>query len=277
MGNNNKSTNNSSNQGSVESTLAADFKKNNKEVYQQLLETNKRLSNTAKTKLKEILNFCNRNNLELTTIKDEYYYNQQATTPTLTIINHETGKRINLFDDMLKGEGLRVLDTKKFKYINDTLNELPPNYMKTVKDVNILYGDPEDAYMGYFTPLSNHSINLTAGIFGVTQNRSPKQSELKFKKAIVHEMGHAYDYNEIGHGLFDQNKVFSQYDNSNESPTYYSQTTASETISTTLEQVYTQSLRSDAQMRNGSKPSSYQEWAEDWSDIVSEAEHILYG
>ncbi len=129
---------------------------------------------------------------------------------------------------------------------------------------------------------------------------------------IIHEGGHAYDANHIGTNQplgfkVGQPSVFTTYDGiPNTWPTMYSQTVyntrkahrypdpacKSEVISVMCEQVYTKRLRPDALMRDGSTPRQYAEnhniqvtnenqlyqlWADDWSELVTEAEHILYG
>lgn len=189
------------------------------------------------------------------------------------------------------------------------LNRVGVNNVNFTQKNHLLHDTPSNV-MGFFNQTRLDSIHITPSqLRKISLGESDGTDVLM---TIIHEGGHAYDANHIGTdspvGLkVGQPSIFTTYEGiPNSWPTRYSQTEyarykklnapeshcKSEVISVMCEQVYTKKLRNDALMRDGSTPREYAQnhnikinsnkdlynlWAADWSELVTETEHILYG
>ena len=256
-----------------------DFTEQNQLIFNELY-MEKGLGKQGKEKLQEILDFCNENNLELQRGKNFGTDTYPGVTAKVSIIDHETGKTINIFNDLIKGTHAEDLD---YDTLNNVLHALrnvkentKPEFFNQVTDIQLSNrtqidetGDGKGKInhsLGFFDHRIPRAISINSETFAHKHDvRSPRPNSYQYylgeksmnavADVIAHEMGHAYDFNVIGKGQgLGHESVFAKYGKWTDNrigPTEYATTTPDETISTTIEQVYGHRLRGDAYMRDG--------------------------
>ena len=124
-------------------TVEPDYTEQNQSVYDEICKE-KGVGPKAKAKLKEVLEFCNENNLELTkgefisSVKEDNPFFTYGGTPRASIIDRETGKKISIFDDILKGKSSDNLSKES---LDNLLKGLRYEQEHTNKEFHNLYSD----------------------------------------------------------------------------------------------------------------------------------------
>ena len=278
----------------------------NQQVYDYIC-SQKGIGKVTEKKLKEILDYCNENGLRMEDGK-EFHSEDKYDKAIVSIIDPSLEDiQINIFKDMMVSANTHCITPETLSMVRTSLQNLPENFT-ILNGENLIYhvnltnksfdNNVKDVY-GFFDPAKPQSIQLTNELLykqSLTSliDGSNSLRQVDVDRTIIHEIAHAFDYQVIGHWSGTGTpSVFTKYGGTpwSQSPTRYGQDDPSEVISTTIEQVYTHTLRSDALMRDGTSVRTYAKehnidtrdseamynvWADDWKDLVKASEDILY-
>ncbi len=279
-----------------------DYSEQNNEVFQEICKE-KGVGPKAKQKLIEILEFCNDNNLELTkgiTIsspkKDNPWF-KYGGTARATIVDKETGKKISIFDDMLKGKNADELSKES---LDNLLKGIRYEYEHTNPEFHNLYSDilltnhrliqdsgkwVASGGYAFFDPVVPNAITIRSSMLGKQDftklgknsygHQWNENSVKKMAATIAHENGHAYDYHVIGKGTgTDQPSIFTEHGRNTNTigPCSYATDVPGETISTVCEMVINRRVRSDANLSDGTSiDDAYHDKYGKWPSSVPSA------
>ena len=182
----------------------ADYSEQNKAILQPIIDKLEKEYNDEKTplfrkkilegrieSLKDFLDYCDKNNLELVESKSKTwntYGNSHEFTPKLSIKDHNNGLNYNVYDETNERLGAY---TDRIDKIRSTLNDFPTKFTKGLEDVNIVSSHPDIlrdlSANGNFYP-GTHSIQLSYGAF------DSMYWATGIEGTIAHELGHHYDW-----------------------------------------------------------------------------------
>lgn len=260
-----------------------DYTEQNNEVFKEICDERGVGPKTQK-KLKEILEFCNENNLELSkgiTIEspemDNPWYSYGGTARA-TIIDRETGKRISIFDDILKGKYSDELSKdsldnllKALRYQNEHTNQSFNNLYSDILLTNHRLIQDKDTgkwrpnhSLAFFDPIVPNAITVQTSMLGKQHHAKLGENSYggvwddvsvkNMADVIAHETGHAYDFHVIGKGKrTDMSSIFTEhgFNSGTTGPCDYATDYMGETISTVCEMVNTHRVRDDATLSTG--------------------------
>ena len=274
------------------------FIDSNNKLYKKIIDNTEFTKKVVEKRLEKVLEYCNENNLEIIDVKDIPHsanLNSLFSPALLGFKDKNTGKIITIYENALYGKHSlnernikQVLDQTRSE-LNNIYSKVSGKYIENIQSINITNGSA----LGSFAPYAPNGINIMPQAFN-----DKKQWATGLTGTMIHEMGHCYDYNVIGDGLTTGlDSVFTRYPWGG-GPTKYASGNKKESISTVCEQVYTERVREDAKLSDGSpidfafsekygtppdfhsssdQKKMYKMWSNDpkWKPMVKEAKKIM--
>ena len=276
---------------------------NNNQNYDELKEYNNSIIDEIleqdyskrfyESEMREIAEYCAKNGIELlnTTLDPDHYYHSDSGIPAVAFIDPDTGKEIWVHGNYIQDYQVNSFNKGLVEGIDEirkSLTQMPEGYTDKLNTVSLC--TENDRYLGYFWGYYPNNIHLSSRLF------SSNTQKTGVIGTVVHELTHLNEYQNYGYS--GANRIFSNNPDlfPENKPTRYGTVDPTENITTLVEQVYTHTLRNDAQMKDGTlvneafytkykrypqtqedRDMMYEMWEDEWYPAIVETKDWING